>query len=69
MTKSEVRSISISKLGLKRDSVVYDVGAGTGSVAVEMALVACEGQVYAVEKKPEAVELIRKNQVKFRRTT
>ncbi|MEE0420562.1 MAG: precorrin-6A reductase [Lachnospiraceae bacterium] len=66
MTKSEVRSISISKLGLKRDSVVYDVGAGTGSVAVEMALVACEGQVYAVEKKPEAVELIRKNQVKFR---
>lgn len=66
MTKSEVRSVSISKLGLKRDSVIYDVGAGTGSVAVEMALLACEGQVYAVEKKPEAVELIRENQEKFR---
>lgn len=65
MTKSEIRSISLSKLGLERGSCIYDVGAGTGSVAVEMALQAVDGQVYAIEKKPEAVELIRRNRKKF----
>lgn len=65
MTKEEVRSISLSKLQLSRDSVIYDVGAGTGSVSVEMALQAVEGQVYAIEKKPEAVELLQKNKEKF----
>lgn len=65
MTKEEVRSISLSKLQLTRKSVVYDVGAGTGSVAVEMAMQAVEGQVYAIEKKPEAVELLYKNKEKF----
>ncbi|MDO4344280.1 MAG: precorrin-6A reductase [Eubacteriales bacterium] len=65
MTKSEVRSISLSKLRLNRKSVVYDVGAGTGSVAVEAALQAAEGQVYAIEKKAEAAALIRANQKKF----
>lgn len=65
MTKEEVRSISLSKLRLHKDSVVYDVGAGTGSVSVEAALFAEKGQVYAVERKAEAAELIRKNQRKF----
>lgn len=65
MTKAEVRSISISRLELSRDAVAYDVGAGTGSLAVEMALQAWDGQVYAIEKKPEAVELILQNQKKF----
>ena len=50
MTKEEVRSISLSKLQLTRNSVIYDVGAGTGSVSVEMAMQAVEGQVYAIEK-------------------
>ena len=62
MTKEEVRSISLSKLRLAKDSVVYDVGAGTGSVAVEAALRVTDGIVYAVEKKEEAIELIEKNQ-------
>lgn len=66
MTKEEIRSISLSKLRLTKDAVCYDIGAGTGSVSMEMAVRACEGRVYAVEKKPEAAELIYKNRRKFR---
>ncbi len=65
MTKEEVRSISLSKMHLFKDSVIYDVGAGTGSVSVEMALMAVDGEVYAIEKKPEAAALIEKNKQKF----
>ena len=61
MTKSEVRSISLSKLRLAEDSIVYDIGAGTGSVSIEAARLACSGMVYAIEKKTEAVELIHRN--------
>ncbi len=65
MTKEEIRTVSLSKLGLKKDSVCYDIGAGTGSVAVEMAVRMPEGKVYAIEKKPLAVELLKKNKIKF----
>ena len=65
MTKSEVRSISLSKLELTRDAVLYDVGAGTGSVSVEAAIQAEDGIVYAIEKKEEAVALMRENKKKF----
>ena len=61
MTKEEIRSISLSKLRLQADSVIYDVGAGTGSVSVEMALRSPDGMVYAIEKKEEAAQLIMKN--------
>lgn len=65
MTKEEVREISICKLRLRRNAVVYDIGSGTGSVAVEMAGLSDEIQVYALERKREAVDLIRKNREKF----
>lgn len=65
MTKEEVRTVSLSKLCLKEDSVCYDVGAGTGSVSVEMAVRAHQGEVFAIEKKDEAVELLRGNKRKF----
>ena len=66
MTKSEIRSISISKMQLGINSVVYDVGSGSGSVSVEAALQAVRGRVYAIEKKAEAAALTRHNAVKFR---
>ena len=61
MTKSEVRAVSLSRLAPDDGAVVYDIGAGTGSVAVECALNVPRGRVWAVEKKAEAVSLIREN--------
>lgn len=65
MTKEEVRAISICKLGLGERAVVYDVGSGTGSVAMEMAALSGTIQVYALECDPEAVALIRQNREHF----
>lgn len=65
MTKSEVRSISLSKLRLHKDAVVWDVGAGTGSVSIEAASLAKDGVVYAIEKKDEAIDLLEQNKRKF----
>lgn len=65
MTKSEVRAVSLSKLRLHEDAVVYDVGAGTGSVSVEMAMNCPKGRVYAIECREDAAELIDKNRHRF----
>lgn len=64
MTKSEVRAVSLSKLELDRCSVLWDIGSGTGSVSVEAALCHPIKQVYAFEKQPEAIELIKRNRDK-----
>lgn len=61
MTKSEVRAVTLSKLRLTRDALCWDVGAGTGSVSLEMAEVCEDGQVFAIERKPEACALIEQN--------
>ena len=66
MTKEEVRTVSIAKLQLTKDAVLYDVGAGTGSVSIEAALQGENIRIYAIEKNPEGTELIRKNMQKFR---
>lgn len=66
MTKEEVRTVSIAKLKLTKNAVIYDVGAGTGSVSIEAALQGENLRVYAIEKNPEGAELIRKNMQKFR---
>lgn len=66
MTKEEVRSVSLARLNLTGDAVVYDVGAGTGSVSVEAARCGDRIRVYAVEKNPRALELLWQNRRKFR---
>ena len=63
MTKQEVRAVTLAKLGVTKRAVCWDVGAGTGSVSLEMAECAEDGAVYAVEQKPEACELIEKNKL------
>lgn len=65
MTKSEVRAVVLSKLQLREDSVAWDIGAGTGSVSIEMALQASAGQVYAIERKADAVEALEQNRRRF----
>ncbi|MGN0482030.1 MAG: precorrin-6A reductase [Lachnospiraceae bacterium] len=61
MTKEEIRTISVCKLKLAPDSVVYDIGSGTGSVSVECARLSPQITVYSIEKKEEAVRLTQEN--------
>ena len=65
MTKQEVRAAALAKLAVVPTDTLWDVGAGTGSVSVELALAASAGQVYAVECDPEACALIQQNREKF----
>lgn len=66
MTKSAVRAVTLSKLGLHESAVCYDIGCGTGSVTVEMALSAFEGKVFAFDKDMAAIGLTKENCRKFK---
>lgn len=65
MTKEEVRAVTLAKLNLQDDSIIIDIGAGTGSISIECSLFSPKGKVYAVEVNPEGISLIRENINKF----
>jgi precorrin-6B C5,15-methyltransferase / cobalt-precorrin-6B C5,C15-methyltransferase len=61
ITKREIRLLSLATMGIRPDSIVWDIGAGSGSVGIEAALLAPLGRIYAVEVDPEGVEICREN--------
>ena len=65
MTKEEIRVLILHKMKIHPDDVIWDIGAGTGSVSVECARQAPFGQVHSVERDEAAVHLIEKNRDKF----
>ena len=67
MTKEDIRWLSACYLGIDDNDIVYDIGAGTGSCAIEFAGHAKDGLVFAVEKEDEAFELININKKNLKR--
>lgn len=66
MTKEEVRILSTAKMQLKEDYTVLDIGAGTGSVSIQVAKICTKGDVIAIEKDMEALKAIKLNVEKFK---
>lgn len=66
-TKKEIRSVSLSFLGLKADSIIIDAGCGSGSISIEAAALAHKGMVYAIDKNELKIENLKKNMKKFGR--
>ena len=65
ITKREIRAISIYTLGLRADDIVWDIGAGTGSISIEAALLAHRGRVFSVERDLDNIDLLEMNIQKF----
>jgi precorrin-6Y C5,15-methyltransferase (decarboxylating) len=68
ITKLEIRAISLAKMELTENSIVWDIGAGSGAVSIEASLLAHKGYVFAIEKTEEQVAIIRRNIEKFKRS-
>jgi cobalt-precorrin-6B (C15)-methyltransferase len=66
MTKEEIRILTMCKAKIRLDNIIWDIGAGTGSLSIEAALLAPRGEVYAIEKKDLAVDLLHQNIAKFK---
>ncbi len=65
MTKEEIRVLILHRMAIAKDEIIWDIGAGTGSVSIECARQAPFGDVYSVERDPAALELIARNREKF----
>ena len=65
MTKCEIRKAVMNEARIEEDSIVLDVGAGTGSISIEAALAAPKAHVYAIERFDKGIELIHENMKKF----
>ena len=65
MTKQEIRVLTMVKAQISKNDIVWDIGAGTGSLSIEAARLAENGHVYAIERNPEGIGLIKKNAEKF----
>lgn len=65
MTKQEVRILTLTKARIAPSDIVYDIGAGTGSISIEAARTAHEGKVFAIERNPDGISLIKENMKKF----
>ena len=65
ITKREVRAVAIYSMGLRPDSLIWDIGAGTGSVSVEAGLIATRGKVFAIERDLVSVPLLEKNPARW----
>ncbi|MBZ8181242.1 precorrin-6Y C5,15-methyltransferase subunit CbiT [Oscillatoria salina] len=65
LSKREVRLLLISSLRMEAKSVLWDIGAGTGTIPIEIALLCPQTQIVAVERDPEVANLIRRNCDRF----
>jgi precorrin-6Y C5,15-methyltransferase (decarboxylating) len=65
ITKQEVRAVSLAKLALAENGIVWDIGAGSGAVSIEASFIARKGHVFAIEKNQKDVTIIKKNLRKF----
>jgi precorrin-6B C5,15-methyltransferase / cobalt-precorrin-6B C5,C15-methyltransferase len=68
ITKQEVRAICLAKMKLNPSSTIWDIGAGSGAISIEASILAWKGNVFAVEKNQEDVDIIKENLRRFNRT-
>ncbi len=68
ITKQEVRAVSLAKIQIAENSIVWDIGAGSGAISIEASFLARKGRIYAIEKNDADITIIRKNIRKFKAT-